>query len=662
MSGPAHKLPTDARVEELPPDAVVESLDDAPATPPGQRTSGAQAFGLGAADTASYGFSDEAAGLGSWLASKMDGGDIPRAASRGVDAPVRDVTDYESGRDELRADQDAAKDEHKLAYRGGQAVGIGGTLMAPLPGSARLAKFAKPAGGKVAEWLLAHGASEGVAKATGNVAGRAAVAAPTGAVLGGVNAAGDSEASLMRDPGQLAKDTAVGVGAGAVAGPIVGEGVHQAAKIPGAVASGMSSAAKWAADHAGEAADKFRFGATGVYPHQLDALSKEKGPEYIRELGQAAEKMKGEHGLGWASPWNARAYRDAADTTAAAAGKRIGENLSAADASGVRVPTDPVADALDAQAGTYGGRLGTNPGDKQANALASEAARWRTRQPDSMAMGNEGVDPTTLEPRFEAPAAPRSLSPSETMGMKKEYEGLGGYTGEKIATLPHGSTPEMYQDAANPVRTALYSAMDGAPGDAGPRFRSDMNEYGKANTILNAADKRVMHDDANQIVSLPSAVLASGGLVAGHGAGAAAAGAGMGLVKGYGKDVVATGMRAAEKTALATQSASEGIGDWLKSAASSEAGQKFGEGVRQQLPARGAEAVTHGSSVDAAVMQMAQENPDQLGEYGPELAQAAQESPEHFAAVQQRLSETRPEFNQMLRAIHGSRVEKGNDR
>lgn len=469
------------------------------------------------------------------IANEQQASDIPKTYAAG--SPYADMR--ENMRDDLRGDKADFKGEHW--YNDPTVTGelAGGALLAAATGGA-------------------GEAGEGAA-----VADRLRRARNAGAAYGAASGLGGSESD---DLGGQALDTAKGGAAGALIGPVA-EVIPAAA---GAAATGLRTVANKLAP----IADSYRFAASGVYPQQMTALLKEKGPEYIQALGRYAERLKGDGRFSFMKPWGARSYQEAAQLSKEAASGRIGQNLASAEAEGVRVPTDPVADALDEQARSYGGALGTNPADKQASALMSEASRWRTKQPDPMGMGNEGIDPYSLEPAYPVPNEPMSLSPSDAMGMKQEYERLGGFVGDRIQTLPHGSTPEMYQDAATPVRGALYDAMDTS--SVGPEFHGNMDEFGKANTILNSSNKRVMHDDANQMISLPSAIAASGGLETFGPAGLAAGGA-MGLVKNLGKDVIgATGTRLAQFGAGGMSNAARAVQDVTEPLAMSEA-QRAGE-------------------------------------------------------------------------------------
>lgn len=177
----------------------------------------------GAADTASFGFNDEMAGLGGFLAGIFD--DRQRAQGRGVDAPVRSASDYQAVRDAERANQKQAEQANPNSFLAGQIAGAVGTAAAPLPGSGLMqgAKALRAgAGARAALSAAAHG---GEAAAT--LAPRVFNAMKTGATVGGLNAAGSSEADNAAD---VALDTVEGAAGGALLAPVVGETVRGAVK------------------------------------------------------------------------------------------------------------------------------------------------------------------------------------------------------------------------------------------------------------------------------------------------------------------------------------------------------------------------------------------------------------------------------------------------
>lgn len=315
-------------------------------SPTGPRTTEAEAFGLGAADTASMGFSDELAGSGANLASTAfgrwlsryvpgartmapgDEADVPRAAGRGIAAPISDVSDYEAARDQWRANQAAAERQHEGWYRTGQATGIAGTALAPIPGSGGVAK--------------ALGAATPLVQ-------RGVTAAVTGGALGGLNALGDSEASLTRDPSAVAGDVALGVGTGAAMGPIVSEAVHFAPAAARYVGGKAAGAAEYVGGKLGKAANSEAVAAAGPYGGDSRKLVRDFGAGAIDDLGRNIREAGLDEGagrLGKVIPQGWETYAANSEKQLAELGPRIGEVTQKADAAGVRINVRKIADDM----------------------------------------------------------------------------------------------------------------------------------------------------------------------------------------------------------------------------------------------------------------------------------------------------------------------------
>lgn len=171
---------TDAELEEL--SAMVPQEPQEPGK--------LESFGRGAAQGASFGFSDEIVG--------------------GVEALLTDKT-YQQARDESREANRLAEEANPLTYLGGNLVG---GAAVPIPGGAI--------------------ASGGLKAAT--TLGKAARLVGVGTVAGGLGAAGSSEADLTdleNNPTNLdefQRDVASGAVGGAVLAPLVGQALPAAAK------------------------------------------------------------------------------------------------------------------------------------------------------------------------------------------------------------------------------------------------------------------------------------------------------------------------------------------------------------------------------------------------------------------------------------------------
>lgn len=164
----------------------------------------AEALARGAGQGASLGLADEAAGVGAKLAP---GDSIPRAAGRGVGAPLSDRTDYDVARDAERAANKQAATDTAFDKRGlnpllaavtpdstfgvGEALGTAATAAVPVGEAAEGAT------------LVARGLK----------------AAKAGAGVGGVAGFGNSEG----DAATQVADTATGAAMGGALGPLAAE-------------------------------------------------------------------------------------------------------------------------------------------------------------------------------------------------------------------------------------------------------------------------------------------------------------------------------------------------------------------------------------------------------------------------------------------------------
>jgi hypothetical protein len=187
----------------------------------GETTSAAGAFGRGATDAASFGLRPAIEGM-----VKAGGEDSHPAAydiykaitnTFGSNPDPKWQADYNAGRQQALADDEAAQRDHPIAYLGGQ---LAGSLASPAA-DATLGRFAT-----AAPSLLSSAAKE----IGGGGLGRVASSAAAGTGLGGLYGAGsgiskgDTGSDLVSDVGTGA---ATGAGAG-FAGGLLGEGIRAA--------------------------------------------------------------------------------------------------------------------------------------------------------------------------------------------------------------------------------------------------------------------------------------------------------------------------------------------------------------------------------------------------------------------------------------------------
>ena len=189
MSDPKKMLAIPGAVDELPIPDAQDATDDGAPPPAATPTSRTESFFRGAGNAASFGLGDEAAGMGAKLYNLFSGEDeIPRAAGRGINAPLSNVTDYDVARDQERDLNKRASDDNPGTYLAGQVTGGIATSAVPIaraaaPAATTALKLAQAMkGGALAGGLYGFGESE-----ADNGADRFAdtlVGAETGAVLG----------------------------------------------------------------------------------------------------------------------------------------------------------------------------------------------------------------------------------------------------------------------------------------------------------------------------------------------------------------------------------------------------------------------------------------------------------------------------------------------
>jgi len=171
--------------------------DEAEAIPTKEQYSNLESGGLGAVDSASFGFADEAAGA---LKGSLSGAlktAISKATGK-LDVTDQDVKDYLSNRDAFREKLKAAQSENPASYTAGQVGGGLATALIP--------------GGIAAK--AAQGASAGAKILQGLKSG-----AQVGALQGGIGGLGASESDNLTD---TAQDVGIGAGVGGALGGAIG--------------------------------------------------------------------------------------------------------------------------------------------------------------------------------------------------------------------------------------------------------------------------------------------------------------------------------------------------------------------------------------------------------------------------------------------------------
>lgn len=193
----------------------------------------------GAAQGATFGFSDELTGAGEALLRKLTGDK----------RPIGDL--YTKSRDEAREANAAAEMANPKTYTGSE---LGGAFLVPIPGSGMLT-----------------GASKALVKGAPTAIKYIVPGAIHGAAAGGMFGAGTSNADLTKGEvgkfaGDVAKGTATGAGAGTVVAPL---------------AAGASKLLGRGASKAGEVADVAAAEAVGGpgagLPPELGKIARQRG-------------------------------------------------------------------------------------------------------------------------------------------------------------------------------------------------------------------------------------------------------------------------------------------------------------------------------------------------------------------------------------------------
>jgi hypothetical protein len=215
-----------------PPPGAAPANPDTPDRPKMSRLEGA---GRGAMHGFLFGLDDEWQGVSGKLAGMLRGGDIPRAAHRGVlgtraeeeAAPLSERTDYDVERDAARDVQAQAKAD--TAY---EKTGWNPVLAYLTPDSAFGA-------GEAGASMITSAIPITRAAPTAGLLGRFATNAINGGVHGLVRGFGDAEGTAA----EQAKQTIAGGAKGAASSVVAGEGLHQLGR--GARAAGGKLGQLW---------------------------------------------------------------------------------------------------------------------------------------------------------------------------------------------------------------------------------------------------------------------------------------------------------------------------------------------------------------------------------------------------------------------------------
>lgn len=288
------KQPVTTATPDLPKTLQYSAPAKAP-EPPSKTEAALRGFGQGAS---AY-LGDEIAGLGAKLANLTHGGEIPRAAGRGVEAPVSDKTSFDVESAAQRAENAAAQKAHPYVYGGSNLAGNVALLAAPGGAARALAGRSIP---YVSAAMEAMGAP-----------GMALRATKTGQVLADVvgnTALGAGMSAAEAAPGQRLPAAYGGGLAGGYLG-LLGHGVQ-------AVLSPMSQAISNMA---------LRQRASAALPKgEVTELEIAGGHPAVEETGKSIEQLNLARGTGPATPLRyAQNAREALKTTGPAVGAAVAE-------------------------------------------------------------------------------------------------------------------------------------------------------------------------------------------------------------------------------------------------------------------------------------------------------------------------------------------------
>jgi hypothetical protein len=429
---------------------------------PGQPVGVGEALAMGARDP--VGISDEMMGEGAALAALLD---LGRAQEPGDSArAMRDV--------EL-ADQRNAAEQQPIPHAVGRAASAT-AIMAP---------------------TLVAGAP--------TAAGRAALGAAEGGALGAATGAASA------DDGDRVEGALIGGTGGAALGGL---------------APAMVALAGKGAPALERTASELRTAATGPYGAQLGRLAKDKGRDYVADVGRTIERRGVDQrgGLFSRAPMGPGGYAKRLDEVLPQVGREMDALLGEAEAVGADVPTvwlraQVLRRAKDLESGASGT---TDSGRAQAAKLREIASRLPDHE-----------------------TTPR-LGPRELQALKEAWTGeVWKEANPQLAR--GGNTAEAFRAAAGVPRELLDEAIARkASPDLTERFKSLRDEYGHLRTAQDFAEGREFRETGNQLLSLPTTIAGAGGLAGGPGMSLAAATT-LGATKHFGKDVAASGLRTLQR-------------------------------------------------------------------------------------------------------------------
>jgi hypothetical protein len=331
-----------------------------------------------------------------------------------------------------------------------------------------------------------------LAIATGGTSAAKQLAKPVlgGAIQGGLSALGNAD---TEDWGERLEALTGGAGAGALFGKI-GQKVGQA----GGWAGGKL------ADAWRDSGLMQRVAASGAYGSDIRKLAENiGGEEGLKKLGEWMQQRGIHQGEGWLGkllPQTAETYgKNANAVNKAALGEQKAVLGELAQRTPVLVDTLPVTSKL-RQGASELSDLAADEYEKQAGHAVDLAERIASKS-------RPGPGVSTME-------FPEALKQRQSLDKLVNRRKLGG-------TLTDDLREENNRLAGDQFRGALRTSLDQQAPDIAPRFAAAQGDLSKGLDIERLANAREAKETGNQLMSLPTAILAGGGLAATAGGGVA---------------------------------------------------------------------------------------------------------------------------------------------
>jgi len=415
-------------------------------------------------------------------------------------------------------------------------------------------------------WSLAGDVAGGLgmAAATGGIGHGIRGAAATGALEGGLAGAG------YADDGDRLEGALQGAGAGAALG---GAG--------GALGAGASGAASWVGEKAApwlrEQGLLNRVASSGLYGGSMDRLAQNQGGKQgVAQLGEWMEN----HGL---TQWTPEGIGDEA---ASMNSMWQGDQRAFIDDLAGRPEGMPMVDT-----GAVGDKLRREAGQLSQLPDADSARQVTQYRQEAEALANKS--------EWDQMPFDQALRARQGYDKAVNWDKLGG-------SREDGLYEEVARDAGNGLRGGLVESLENTSPELAPRWESIQENLGNSATIAGVGNSRAMREFGNQPLSLPSLIGAAGGGFPGMVAAAA----------------VKTGGRAGAANVLGGASkAANWIGDMAGPAGAF--GDAGGAIAAQEAGRDEGQQASRGFMLPQAAMQLLQSEPQALGPYQKQFADAA---------------------------------------